>query len=68
MNSENFSATISVDQALELVFHAITNLRGWWSENIEGETDKLGGEFTLPLPRRPFQVRGTPTSTAVYGT
>ena len=26
---------------------AITNVRGWWSENIEGPTDELDGEFVF---------------------
>ena len=46
MTSPNFSATISVDQTPEEAFKAVTNVRGWWSENIEGSTDKLGAEFT----------------------
>jgi hypothetical protein len=46
MTSQNFSTTFSVDQTPEEVFKAIKNVRGWWSEEIEGSTDKLGGEFT----------------------
>ncbi len=45
MTSPGFSATISVDQTPQAAFDAITNVRGWWSENIEGRTDKLGAEF-----------------------
>jgi Activator of Hsp90 ATPase homolog 1-like protein len=46
MTNQNFTTTFSVDQALEEVFRAIHNVRGWWSEEIEGTTDKLGAEFT----------------------
>jgi hypothetical protein len=42
----NFTATISVDQTPEEAFAAINNVRAWWSGEIEGETNKLGGEFT----------------------
>ena len=42
----NFTATISVDQSPEEAFAAINNVRGWWSENIEGSTAKVGDEWT----------------------
>jgi len=44
-NSQNYSATMSVDQTPDEVFKAINNVRGWWSQAIEGDTDKLGAEF-----------------------
>jgi hypothetical protein len=34
-----------VDQTPEEIFAAINKPRGWWSEEIEGSTDKLGGEW-----------------------
>jgi hypothetical protein len=43
---KDFTMTITVDQTLEEAFKAINNVRGWWSEEIEGRTDKLGDEFT----------------------
>ncbi len=46
MVSQNFSATFSVDRTPKEAFDAITNVRGWWSGNIEGRTDKLGEEWT----------------------
>jgi len=46
MTTQNFTCTFSVDQTPEEAFAAINNVRGWWSEEIEGSTDKLGAEFT----------------------
>jgi hypothetical protein len=45
MTTSDFTATILVDQTPEEVFHAINNVRRWWSEEIEGSTDKLNAEF-----------------------
>lgn len=46
MSDRNFTAAISVNQTPEEAFNAISNVRGWWSENIDGSTDKLGAEFS----------------------
>jgi hypothetical protein len=46
MKHQNFTTTISVDQTPQEAFAAINNVRGWWSGQIEGDTDKLGAEFT----------------------
>lgn len=46
MNEKNFTTSFSVTQSPEEVFAAINNVRGWWSQAIEGRTDKLGAEFT----------------------
>jgi hypothetical protein len=50
MTQQNFSTTISVDQSPKEVFDAISNVRGWWSGEIDGGTDKL----SLPTPTRIF--------------
>jgi uncharacterized protein YndB with AHSA1/START domain len=42
----DFTTAFVVDQSPEEVFAAVTNVRGWWSGNIEGNTDELGNEFT----------------------
>lgn len=45
MKNKDFSTTLTVNASLKQTFDAINNVRGWWSENIEGETDKLHNEF-----------------------
>jgi hypothetical protein len=46
MSDQAFTATITVDQTPEEAIVAIKNVRGWWSEQIEGRTVELGDEFT----------------------
>ncbi|MEP6793616.1 MAG: SRPBCC domain-containing protein [Saprospiraceae bacterium] len=43
--SKSFTATILTDQNPTTAFNAIKNLRAWWSEEIEGNTDQLNEEF-----------------------
>jgi len=46
MSAQGFTATLTVDQTPEGAFDAINNVRGWWTGEIEGSTDRLGDEFT----------------------
>ena len=45
MNKQDFTATILLDQTPKEVFDAISNVRGWWSQEIDGSTNRLGAEF-----------------------
>lgn len=42
---QNFTATFLVERTPQEAFEAITDVRGWWSEEVEGVTDQVGGEF-----------------------
>jgi hypothetical protein len=45
MSNQNFSTSFTVDKTPEEAFKAIKNIRGWWSEEIEGPTDTVGDAF-----------------------
>jgi len=44
-DQRNYTTTVLVDQTPEEVFDAVNNVRGWWSEEVEGRTNELGAEF-----------------------
>ena len=50
MNIQDFTTTILVDKTPQEIFDAINNVRGWWSGEIEGETNTPGAEFTYQVP------------------
>ena len=43
--SQSYSTTFVVDRTPDEVYRAINDVRSWWSGKIDGDTDKLGGEF-----------------------
>lgn len=45
MENQDFITTIKVDRTPKEVFEAVTNVRSWWSEEIEGDTANQGAEF-----------------------
>ena len=42
----DYSTSYTVKATPAQVFAAINNARGWWTGDIEGESDRLGGEFS----------------------
>jgi hypothetical protein len=47
MFDQSYATSFVVDQTAEQVVDAINDVRGWWSEDVEGSTDKLGEEFVF---------------------
>jgi hypothetical protein len=45
MEPQDFTTSFQVDNFPAEVYTAINNVRGWWSENIEGPTDQLNEEW-----------------------
>lgn len=49
MNTNDFTITLLSDKTPDEVFNAVTNVRKWWSgyysEKIEGSTERLNDEF-----------------------
>jgi hypothetical protein len=43
--SGDYTKAFTVDQTPQHVFDAVNDVRGWWSEDVEGKTDALGAEF-----------------------
>ena len=46
MTDHDLTITISVDKTSKEAYDAINNVRGWWSEEVNGGTEKLYDEFT----------------------
>ena len=46
MSDQSYTTSFTVDRPAIEVFDAINNVRGWWNEEITGEADTEGAEFT----------------------
>jgi len=44
---QNYSTSFLVDQSPAEIFVAISHVRGWWTENVEGSTKNLNDEFSV---------------------
>lgn len=47
MQQENYSTVIETSKTLIEIYSAINNVQEWWTENFEGNSKKLNGEFTV---------------------
>lgn len=47
MNNQDYTTAFLVGQSPKEVFDAINNVRGWWTENVDGNTEKLNDEFSV---------------------
>src|SRR5262245_23902124 len=45
MTDRNYTTAFSVENSPKDVFAAINNVRGWWSQAIDGRTDRAGAKF-----------------------
>jgi len=47
MKKQDYHISITVDATAHQAFTSITNISKWWTENLEGSSEKLGDEFTV---------------------
>ena len=47
MSDQGYSTSFTVEQTPAQAFAAINDVRGWWAEQIDGSTEKLGDVFTF---------------------
>jgi len=49
-SKQDYTAAFTVDASPGHVSAAVRDIRGWWSETIEGDTTALGDVFTYEVP------------------
>jgi Holliday junction resolvase-like predicted endonuclease len=47
MDYQHFTVAFSVDKTSKEVFDAINNVRGWWTEDLDGNSQQLNDEFEV---------------------
>jgi len=44
---QDYQTSITVNATAQEAYDAVNNVAGWWSQNLEGNTDRLCEEFTV---------------------
>ena len=52
-----YSTWYTVEQSPEEVFAAILDVGAWWTGQVEGRADELGGEFTYRHPPQHYSLQ-----------
>ncbi|MBI3134227.1 MAG: SRPBCC domain-containing protein [Bacteroidetes bacterium] len=47
MKKQDYSISITVNATAQEAFNCINNVTNWWTENLEGNSQKLNDEFTV---------------------
>lgn len=47
MNNSDLTISFLVDQTPEESFNAVNNVKGWWTENMKGDSLQQGDEFEV---------------------
>jgi hypothetical protein len=47
MKAQNYTITLTISGTQHDVFNAINSVTKWWTENLEGNTQKVNDEFTV---------------------
>ena len=46
MSQQSYTTAVAIARPPTAVFEAVTDVRGWWSQQVEGRTDQVGAEFS----------------------
>jgi uncharacterized protein YndB with AHSA1/START domain len=45
VDQQSYTTTVTIDRSPSEVYDAVNDVRGWWSQQVEGRTDEVGAEF-----------------------
>jgi hypothetical protein len=57
MKKQDYTVSIMVNATAEEVFKSINNVSKWWSEDMEGSSQKLNEEFTVHFGETSITVK-----------